>query len=104
MWNPVKLYGEELGMVVVRAVYGLCTGLVLSILAALGYIASALQALPIPRDAAPYLGFVFAAILYLPSIAIAKVLGVRNRFNAYLRGSTVYLAILVIVHALVCSL
>jgi len=103
MWNPVKVYGEEVGTILFRAVYGLCIALALSILAAMGYIASALRALPLPREAVPYLGFVFAALLYLPSIPVAKALGVRKRYNLYLRGASVYLAILVIVHALVCT-
>ena len=103
MWNPVRVYGEELGMVIVRAIYGFCVGLALSILAALGFVASFLQALPMPKEVAAYMGWILMAVLYAPSVAIAKALGVKKRFNIALRGSTVYVAIVVIVHALVCT-
>ncbi len=103
MWNPVRVYGEELGMVIVRAIYGFCVGLALSILAALGFVASLLSALPMPKSVAAYMGWILLAALYVPSVGIAKALGVRKRFNIALRGSTVYLAVAVIVHALVCT-
>ncbi len=99
----MKIYGEELGMVIVRALYGFCVGIALSILSALGVIASFLAILPLPKNVAAYMGWILLALLYVPSVGIAKALGVKSRFNIALRGSTVYLAVAVIIHALLCT-
>ena len=103
MKNPVRVYGEELGMVIVRAVYGFLVGLGLSIAAVTGRLAEWVLAMGVPAKYVPFMEWIPLAILYLPSIALAKMLGVRKLFNLVLRGASVYVAVAVLVHVLTAS-
>jgi len=103
MKNPIRVYGEELGMVIVRAVYGFFVGLGLSIAAMSGKLVEWLLSMGVPPKYVPFMEWIPLALLYVPSIAIAKMLGVRKLFNLVLRGASVYVAIAVLVHVLTAS-
>ncbi len=100
--SELTRYPIEIRLIIARGLYGAITGLLLSLLAVTGYL-KALTLLFFPQDLASYFTWIYLALLYIPSIYIAKQLGATRKFDLYLRGASTYLALAVLTHIIIAS-
>ncbi len=96
--------GIEMKLIFLRTLYGAVVGAVLSLLSLLGVVYESLRFVGIPSWLIPYMGWIYLAILYVPTIPIAKRLGARRKFDKYLRGASTYVAASILVHVVVTAL
>jgi len=100
--SELARYPIEIRIIVARGLYGAVIGLLLSILAVTSYL-NAMTLLFFPQNLASYFTWIYLALLYIPSIFIAKQLGATRRFDLYLRGISSYFALAVLTHIIIAS-
>ncbi|HID80333.1 MAG TPA: hypothetical protein EYP48_01275 [Ignisphaera sp.] len=100
--SELSKYPIEIRLIIVRGVYGVLIGLILTPLAMTGYI-EALPRLFLTEELASYFTWIYLVIFYIPSIYIAKRLRVRRKFDLYFRGILVYLASAILTHIIIAS-
>ncbi len=84
-------------IILLRGIYGVLCGIIISILVNTGLFLSVLY--NIFNDLAPYFTWIYLPLLYIPSIIIIKLLvKVDTKFDLLFRGSSVYFAISILTY------
>ncbi len=90
----------ELKVVVMRTIYGIVIGLVITVASLVGVISFISRILGLVE-------WVFSsiaiALLYIPTIVIARRLGATRRYDVYIRGVSTYFASIVLLNIAIAS-
>ena len=90
----------ELKVVVMRTIYGIVIGLVITVASLVGVISFISRILGLVE-------WVFSsiaiALLYIPTIVIARRLGATRRYDVYIRGVSTYFASIVLLNIVIAS-
>lgn len=101
MQHPVEALPLHLKILLIRGLYGLIASTIVTIFSLHIYYEIALTGLL--GSIAPYFTWTLVILLYLPTIAIIKGLGVNKRFELYLRGFSIYFVIFILTNIVIAS-
>lgn len=91
----------RLKAIFVRGIYGIVCALLAHYLSLAEAYQRALWGFA--GSSAPYLTWTVAFVLYLPSVVLLRAVGIRGKFELFLRGITVYFSLFILTHVVIAS-